>query len=391
MSTANPTQVTPERIMQLSWGYAPPLILESAIRHRVFDVLDEGPKTLDELTPPPAHRRVDCRNRECSRWSESPLQGLGRTVLAHAGKRRLPRKRQARLRGWHDPASSGQVIPKWLDLNEIVGTGAPAWVVNQQEAGSAFFEQFVLDIFPMSYPAAKTLAGHFQFNGTTPAVSVLDLAAGSGVWGIALAQSSPAVRVTAVDWPGVLSITEKTVAKFGLSNRFKFSPGDLLSADFGSGHQIATLGHILHSEGEARSRDLLAKTFEALASGGTIVVAEFLVNKERTGPVNGLIFAVNMLVNTEHGNTWSFEEISSWLTDAGLRESPHPRFAGSLPADPGHKTLTEIGRLISQIRHNRNRGEKGPVAIAAGPFAFRRVSNSCISKQLQDVRSLSTI
>ncbi len=47
-------------------------------------------------------------------------------------------------------------------------------------------------------------------------------------------------------------------------------------------------------------------------------VAEFLVNKDRTGPVNGLIFAVNMLVNTEHGNTWSFEEISSWLTDAGF-------------------------------------------------------------------------
>jgi 3-hydroxy-5-methyl-1-naphthoate 3-O-methyltransferase len=126
------------------------------------------------------------------------------------------------------------------------------------------------------------------------------------------------VRVTAVDWPAVLSITQKTVAKFALSDRFKFSAGDLLSADFGSQHQIATLGHILHSEGEPRSRDLLGKTFKALASGGTIAIAEFLVNKERTGPMNGLIFAVNMLVNTEHGDTWSFEEIASWLTDTGF-------------------------------------------------------------------------
>src|SRR5271157_1426908 len=103
-----------------------------------------------------------------------------------------------------------------------------------------------------------------------------------------------------------------------LSERFKFVSGDLLSADFGSGHQIATLGHILHSEGEARSRSLLAKTFEALASGGTIAIAEFLVNDDRTGPLNGLIFAVNMLVNTEHGGTYSFEEISGWLAEAGF-------------------------------------------------------------------------
>ena len=58
MSTAVQVQVKPERIMQLMWGYAPPLILEAAIRHRVFDVLDNGAKTVeeveDETGPPPA-------------------------------------------------------------------------------------------------------------------------------------------------------------------------------------------------------------------------------------------------------------------------------------------------------------------------------------------------
>jgi hypothetical protein len=62
----------------------------------------------------------------------------------------------------------------------------------------------------------------------------------------------------------------------------------------------------------------LKKTFAALAPGATIAIAEFLVNADRTGPVNGLIFAVNMLVNTENGNTYSFEEIASWLSDAGF-------------------------------------------------------------------------
>ena len=49
MNASSQPPVTPERIMQLVWGYAPPLILEAAIRHRVFDVLDGGPKTADEV------------------------------------------------------------------------------------------------------------------------------------------------------------------------------------------------------------------------------------------------------------------------------------------------------------------------------------------------------
>jgi hypothetical protein len=108
------------------------------------------------------------------------------------------------------------------------------------------------------------------------------------------------------------------VARFGLTNRFAFLSGDLLTADFGRGYNVATLGHILHSEGEARSKTLLRKTFDALASGGTIAIAEFLVNA-----------AANMLVNTDDGDTYSFEEIRGWLTEAGftdarLLESPGP-------------------------------------------------------------------
>ena len=96
------------------------------------------------------------------------------------------------------------------------------------------------------------------------------------------------------------------------------SASQLLEADFGGNYNVATLGHILHSEGVERSRALLAKTFKALAPGGTIAIAEFLVNRDRSGPANALLFAVNMLVNTENGSTYSFEEISSWLGEAGF-------------------------------------------------------------------------
>lgn len=338
MATPATTPVTPERIMQFAWGYVPPLVIEAAIRNRVFDVLDSGPMTAQQIQ------------------SETHASERGLSAILHAlvGLNFLAKDQHERFSLTPESAAflvstkpgfqggilrhtSRQLIPNFLGLNEIVATGKPAAAVNQQQAGGEFFQEFVSDIFPMSYLSAQVLARHLAL-GSAPA-SVLDLAAGSGVWGIALAQSSPKVQVAAVDWPAVLPVTRKTVARFGLSDRFSFIEGDLLKADFGSGYSVATLGHILHSEGRERSRALLAKTFRALAPGGTIAIAEFLVNPDRTGPMVSLLFAVNMLVNTDNGDTYPFEEIAKWLSEAGFVDArtldapgPSPLILATKPA-----------------------------------------------------------
>lgn len=319
MTIPNQPSVTPERLMQFAWGYVPPLVLEAAIRHHVFDVLDNGPKSIQEV-----HDATGASTRGLTAIMNA-LVGLNFLAKDEGDRYSLTPESAAFLvsakpgfQGGLIKHCSEQLIPKWLHLNEAVATGKPVQSVNQQASGSDFFQKFVSDIFPMSYPAAQALAHNLNINGAGRAVRALDLAAGSGVWGIALAQSSPHVHVTAVDWPEVIPVTRQTAARFGLADRFSFVEGDLLKAEFGGNYEVATLGHILHSEGEERSRALLAKTFRALAPGGTIAIAEFLVNPDRTGPVNGLFFAVNMLVNTDTGNTYSFEEISSWLSEAGF-------------------------------------------------------------------------
>jgi ubiquinone/menaquinone biosynthesis C-methylase UbiE len=330
LSSSAPAPVTPERIHQFAWGYVPPLVLEAAIRHGVFDTLDVGPKTVAEVA-----QATGASERGLTAIM-NVLVGLGFLAKDQQGRYSNGPESEAFLvstkpgfQGGIVRHCSQHLIPKWLSLNEIVVTGKPVAAVNQQESGTDFFQEFVNDIFPMSYPAAKALARHIDAGSASHPVRVLDLAAGSGVWGIAVAQSSPLVQVTAVDWPGVIPVTQKTVARFGLTEQFSFVEGDLQEADFGSGYDLATLGHILHSEGIERSRALLAKTFHSLAPGGVIAIAEFLVNADRTGPVGGLFFAVNMLVNTDCGDAYSFEEISSWLTEAGFTnprtlEAPGP-------------------------------------------------------------------
>lgn len=322
--------VTPERIMQFAWGYAPPLILEAAIRHRIFDVLDAGPRTVEQLSK---ETGVSTRGLLAVLNTLVALELLRREKLGSYAL--TPESAMYLVRGKPDYRggfllhTTSHMLPRWMQLGEIVRTGKPAIHANREEEGAAFFEQFVEDLFPFNRASAQALAAALGIAEATKPVRVLDVAAGSGVWGIVLAQKSPHVRVTAVDWPKVLKVTERVAQREGVADRFQFVGGDMHKADFGSGQDIAILGHILHGEGESHSRRLLQKIFAALAPGGTAAIAEFLVNDDRTGPPQGLIFGVNMLVNTDEGDVFSFEEIRRWLEEVGFRnartiENPGP-------------------------------------------------------------------
>jgi len=321
MSPSAP-QSAPEKIMRYMWGYAPPLILEAAVRNGVFDALSGGPKTVAETS---AATGASERGLAAIMNALVGLEFLtrdeaGRFALTPESATYLVSTNPAYLGGMLAHTSK-QLMPGWLELEEIVRTGRPYTAVNQQGEGSPFFEQFVGALFAMNYASAVAAAEALGVATASEAVSVLDLAAGSGVFGIAIAQRSERVTVTAVDWPKVLEVTRRTVDRFGLGDRFRYVAGDLDAADFGKGHNVATLGHILHSEGEERGRKLLGKIYDAMAPGGTVVIAEFLVDADRRGPLSGLLFGVNMLVHTDKGGTYSFDEIRGWLEECGFRDA----------------------------------------------------------------------
>jgi ubiquinone/menaquinone biosynthesis C-methylase UbiE len=313
---------TPEKIMRYAWGYAPPLILEAAVRLRVFDALEDGAKTIGEtsLATRASERGLSAIMNALVGLEFLTRDDAGRYALTPESATFLVSSKPAYFGGFLQHVST-QLIPDWLELTKVVQTGVPFKSVNQRGDGSAFFEEFVAGLFAMNYGSAVAAADALGVSKSTKPIRVLDLAAGSGVFGIALAQRSPQVTVNAVDWPNVLEITRKTAAQCGVADRFSYTGGDLDSADFGKGHNVATLGHILHSEGEAHSRKLLKKTYDAMASGGTIVIAEFLVDADRRGPLTGLLFDVNMLVHTDAGATYSFEEIRRWLADCGFKDA----------------------------------------------------------------------
>jgi ubiquinone/menaquinone biosynthesis C-methylase UbiE len=332
MKKSKTKKLTPERLQQFGFAYAPPLIISAAVNNKVFDSLQSGAKTVDQV------KKETGASRRGLRAIMDALVGLELLKKDRHAQYSLTPESEAFLISDKPGSLVGffkSILPimisRWLRLTEVVRDGQPAVAVNQETEGTEFFSQLVETIIPMSYAGARKLADHLKIAKTRHELRVLDVAAGSGIWGIAFAQKSPRVRITAVDWAGMIPTTKRITGKFGVRDRFDFIEGDLLEANFGHGYDVAMLGHILHSEGEERSRKVLKKAFGALKSGGIIAIAEWLVNHDRTKPLPSLMFSVQMLVNTEKGDTFSFREIKDWLEEAGFKKVRKLKAPGPSP------------------------------------------------------------
>jgi ubiquinone/menaquinone biosynthesis C-methylase UbiE len=315
----------PDRIRQLAFGFAPAQTLASALELGVFIHVAEG-RTTDE-----ALQRVT---------GASP-RGLGMLLNALVGLQLLTRQsdRGAARYGLTQEANAylvagrpdyfGDLVmgmaresDRWKKLTDCVRTGMPVMRSDIPEEGSSVWEWLVDAIFPMHLAAAQHLARELRRLHPRDPLRLLDVATGSGVWGIAAAQADPAVRVVGFDLPRTLPHTRRWVDRCGVADQFEFKAGDVRQDDLGRAEFDAViLGHICHTEGAEHSRKLIAKVAGALKPGGTIVIAELLPDEDRSGPVYPLLFALQMLIHTSEGDTFTFAEYRRWLQEAGFRDA----------------------------------------------------------------------
>lgn len=128
--------------------------------------------------------------------------------------------------------------------------------------------------------------------------------------------------VTVIDLPEVVDrVTRRFVDREGLSERFTFRPGDLRQLDFGeSCFDVVILGHICHGEGAEGTQKLIERAYRALRGGGQILIAEFVPDDDRRGPLMPLLFALHLLVLTDNGDTFTLAEYQRWLSTAGFAD-----------------------------------------------------------------------
>jgi ubiquinone/menaquinone biosynthesis C-methylase UbiE len=306
-----------QALLEIHFSFAPAFVLNAGVHFDVFSHIAAGKATAAEIA---GAADADERGMRMLLDALTALQLLSKTD----GRYELtPLSAEYLVRGRPNYAAAmleqGGMVQAWGGLVDSIRTGKPTRAVEQQELAEQFFPTLISSLHVVHTGQARRLADALGAGRFKQGLRVLDVACGSGVWSIALAQADPQARVTAQDFPKVLETTRKYVEKSGVADRYDYLPGDLKEANLGENRfDVAVLGHIVHSEGEAASRDLLRRVNKALKPGGRVVILDMLPNDERTGPPFPLFFALNMLVNTVAGDTFTFGEYLRWLKEAGF-------------------------------------------------------------------------
>jgi predicted O-methyltransferase YrrM len=149
-------------------------------------------------------------------------------------------------------------------------------------------------------------------------VNLLDVGGASGTYTMAFLRSVPGMKATLFDRPEVMAMARERLSQTGILDRVTLVPGDFYRDEFPPGHDLALVSAIIHQNSPEQNLELYRKIFRSLVSRGRIVIRDHVMEKDRTAPREGAVFAVNMLVATDGGRTYTYDEIRDSLTQAGF-------------------------------------------------------------------------
>lgn len=298
----------PQRAGELRkiWGaFRASRVLMTANHYRLFDHLST-PRSAEKLA------KILHTDPRATEILLDAVTGLGLLVKKHGRYRNADMAMQFLVKG--KPYYQGDIIShadalwkNWSGLDQVVKTGKPCRRERDHEA-------FIMGMHNLaSMKAVKIL----RLVGLTGVRNALDLGGGPGTYAIEMAKRG--VNVTLFDSPETIDVAEKIIGnhrKLGI----RLVGGDFMVDDIGKGYDLVFVSQILHAYSVAENQKLLRKCRKSLSKGGRIAVQEFYIHRERTYPLQGALFSVNMLVNTENGRCYSPEEIKSWLSKAKLED-----------------------------------------------------------------------
>ncbi len=203
----------------------------------------------------------------------------------------------------------------WSTLTECVRSGKTSVTRGPESFSEARTRAFIAAMHARAQDNAEETA---RLSGIRDAKRMLDVGGGSGAYSITFARACPALHAEILDLGMVVPLAEEYIRDAGLQSRVRVRPGDMRTADFGEGYDLVLLSAVCHMWSENDNRALIKRCARALVPGGHLVIREFILNEDRTAPPFAAIFAVNMLVGTEHGNTYTEGEYRTWMTEAGL-------------------------------------------------------------------------
>jgi hypothetical protein len=154
------------------------------------------------------------------------------------------------------------------------------------------------------------------------------LGGGPGTYAIHFCLANPHLKATVADLTTTRPFAEKTISRFGLSDRVDFTPCNYLEDDIKGSYDVAWLSHILHGEGPDECRMIIKKAVSVLEQGGIMMIHDFILNDTSDGPLFPAIFSLNMLINTDKGRSYTEAQLKGMMIEAGLVNIKRLAFEG---------------------------------------------------------------
>jgi SAM-dependent methyltransferase len=205
----------------------------------------------------------------------------------------------------------------WSGLTETVKTGSNPKSKPVSERGSDSLEAFIGAMHVVGRSLSNDIADSYDFS---PFKKLLDIGGATGTYTMAFLEKNTGMTAVLFDLPDVIAMAEERLGEEGLLERVKLVSGDFYTDELPEGCDLALLSAIIHQNSPEENLNLYRKIHRALVPGGKLLIRDHVMDPGRTYPPQGTLFAINMLVNTTGGDTYTFDEISNALETAGFGE-----------------------------------------------------------------------
>ena len=315
---------TPEKIMNLGMAFWGSKTLLSAVELEVFTILAKRP-----MDAPTLRTRLGLHERSALDFFDA-LVALGMLDRHDGMYANTPEtdfyldKAKPSYIGEFLAMANNRLYRFWGSLTEGLKTGCPQ---NEAKEGGNFFEilysdpakltSFMQSMTGISMGTSKAIAQKFPWKDYQ---TFIDIGSAQGGLVVEVGKTHPHLTGGGFDLPVTGPIFEAYVESFGLSGRFKFIPGDFF-ADRLPSADVLSMGHILHDWDLDQKKLLLKKAYDALPSGGVLLVFESLIDDERRENAFGLLMSLNMLIELPGGFDYTGADCCRWMQETGFRET----------------------------------------------------------------------
>ena len=332
--------VTPEKILQMGFGFWASKTLLSAVELGLFTELAKGAADAETL-----RRRLRLHPRAPRDFFDALVAlGMlerqdGRYRNTAASEAFLDRAKPSYVGGLLEMANA-RLYGFWGSLTEALRTGQPQ---NEAKSGESSFHKLYQDperlkIFAkamtaVSFGPALAIAAKFPWAGYK---TFADIGTAEGGLPVHLARAHAHLTGIGFDLPPVQPVFEAFVAANGLSQRLSFRGGDFMT-DALPAAEVFVMGHILHGFGLDDKLAILRRALAALPAGGALIVYDSIIDDERRENVFGLLMSLNMLIETAAGFDYTGADCIGWMREAGFRDMRVEQLAGPTSMVVGFK------------------------------------------------------